>query len=249
MKFIVGIFLPFFLFGTDGGFPSWYYDITITKEKKSAFFKILVPIVKQHQQTIRQDRFFIREFYNNLKAESLFSKDWDEINKLAKKYRIKNIYDEKSFLKRVCAVPTSLVLAQAAIESGWGSSRFVKEANNIFGHWTYGKKGLIPSARSEGKTHKIRIFDTLEDSVAAYMLNLNRHDAYKDFRNLRFISIKSKNHFGGFEAADTMTHYSAIGEEYNKQLKAIIRQNNLLRYDENHKGHYKDFLLSKISAR
>jgi len=249
MKFFLTLLLPLFAFAANTGFPDWYYEISGTKEKKSAFFKILVPIVKKNQQKIREDRFFIREFYNSVDTDGLESKDWEKINELAKIYRIKNIYDKKSFLKRVCAVPTSLVLAQAAMESGWGSSRFVKEANNIFGHWTYGEKGLVPNQRGDGKKHKIRIFDSLEDSVSAYMLNLNRHDAYSEFRNLRFMSIKSKNHFGGFEAADTMTHYSAMGVEYNKQLKNIISQNDLLRYDENHKNHYKDFLLSNRNAK
>jgi len=249
MKLFIALFLPLILFGVEKKFPDWYYEISTSKEKKSAFFKILVPIVKENQERIRKERFFIKNFFNNLKVEKPQSKDLEKINKLAKRYRIKNIYDENSFLKRVCAIPTSLVLAQAAMESGWGSSRFVKEANNIFGHWTYSEKGLIPSQRGDGKTHKIRIFDSLEDSVAAYMLNLNRHGAYAEFRNLRYLSIKSKNYFGGFEAADTMTHYSAIGKEYNTQLKNIITQNNLLRYDEDHRGHYKDFLLSRIRER
>jgi len=249
MRVLFLIFFPFLLFAIEGGFPDWYYEIGDTKKKKSAFFRILIPIVQENQKKIRKDRIFVREFYAKMLNSELQSHDWKEINRLAKIYRIKNIYDQRSFIKRVCAVPTSLVLAQAAIESGWGESRFVKIANNIFGHWTFGEKGIIPEGREEGKRHKIRIFDSLEKSVAAYMLNLNRHNAYKEFRDLRYISIKSKNHFGGFEAADTMTHYSAIGEEYNEQLKRIIVQNDLLKYDEKHEEHYSDFLLSRTNAR
>ncbi len=78
-----------------------------------------------------------------------------------------------------------LALVQGAIESGWGKSRFVREANNIFGHWTWGEVGLIPLGREEGKTHKIRIFRTMQSSVDAYILNLNRHYAYKSFRKAR----------------------------------------------------------------
>ena len=249
MKLFITLLLPLSLFAGEKNFPSWYYEISTSKEKKSAFFKVLVPIVKESQERIREERFFIKSFFKDLKDETVKSEDLEKISKLAKRYRIKNIYDKKNFLKRVCAIPTSLVLAQAAMESGWGSSRFVKEANNIFGHWTYGEKGLIPSQRGDGKTHKIRIFDSLEDSVTAYMLNLNRHGAYEEFRNLRHLSIKSKNYFGGFEASDTMTQYSAMGAEYCTQLKNIITQNNLLRYDEDHKGHYIDFLLSNINAK
>jgi len=249
MKFFIPLFLPLALFAVEKNFPAWYYEISTSKEKKSAFFKILVPIVKESQERIREERSFVKSFFNDLKEKTPKSEDLEKISKLAKRYRIKNIYNQENFLKRVCAIPASLVLAQAAMESGWGSSRFVKEANNIFGHWTYGEKGLIPAQRGNGKTHKIRIFDSLEESVVAYMLNLNRHSAYKEFRDLRYLSIKEKNHFGGFEAAGTMTNYSAIGAEYNTQLKNIISQNSLLGYDEAHRGHYRDFLLSNSNAK
>jgi len=249
MKLFIALLLPLILFGIETKFPDWYYELSTSKEKKSAFFKILIPIIKKNQEHIKQDRSFIKSFFNNLKLKKMKSKDLEKINKLAKRYHIKNIYNQKRFLKRVFSIPTSLVLAQAAIESGWGSSRFVKEANNIFGHWTYGKEGLIPTQRDNGKTHKIKIFDSLEDSVAAYMLNLNRNSAYEEFRNLRYLCIKSKNNFDGFEAADTMHNYSAIGAEYNSRLKNIISQNNLLRYDEEYKNYLKDFFLSNSSAK
>jgi len=106
--------------------------------------------------------------------------------KLSKKYKIKNLFDKYEYLLKIDKVPESLALTQAAIESAWGKSRFAKYANNIFGQWTYNAKGLVPEHRSEGKTHKVKIFPSLQASVNAYITNLNRNRAYNDFRFRRY---------------------------------------------------------------
>ena len=123
------------------------------------------------------------------------------------------------------------MLAQAAVESAWGQSRFVSLANNIFGEWTYGKKGIIPENRPEGMHHKIRIFDDLEDSIAAFMLNLNRHRAYHEFRDLRAQYRAKKERFTGLLGSQTMENYSGIGKEYNALLIRTIEVNKWSQYD------------------
>ena len=102
------------------------------------------------------------------------SSEYKKLKELQIKYKVQDIYDYETFLKRVDVIPPSLAIAQAAVESAWGKSRFIKIANNIFGHWTYNPEiGIVPLDRIEGKQHLIRVFKTLQDSISAYMLNLS----------------------------------------------------------------------------
>ena len=110
---------------------------------------------------------------SNCFSQVIVSTDDDEISEVAKKYRIKNINDKKEFLIKVNTIPVSLVLAQAALESGWGKSRFVRKANNIFGHWSYSGDGLIPLRRDAKAKHRIKIFKSLQDAIKAYLRNIN----------------------------------------------------------------------------
>jgi len=127
-----------------------------------------------------------------------------------------------------------MALAQAAVESGWGKSRFIKEANNIFGHWTYNPSiGMMPLHRDEDATHFIRIFKTLQDSISAYMLNLNRNRAYKEFQDVRFKQREEGQKPDGLKLSQTMMNYSGIGHNYLEILHNVISTNKLLEYDKN----------------
>jgi len=162
------------------------------------------------------------------KSKEIFNKsffEWSKqdiifLAKTAKRYKINSIYNKKEFLKRVNMIPKNLVLAQAAIESGWGKSRFVKEANNIFGQWTFSNFGLVPNDRDKDKKHKLRVFKNLSSSIRAYMKNLNSNRAYKEFREAR--SVK-KDHFDAFEAAKHLKRYSQLKDEYVKILTKTIK--------------------------
>ena len=220
------------LFAT--GFPEYYYEIKEKKRQHEEFGKILMPFIKKANKTILTDREFVKSFFNKALTKGLRDVSLGELKRLVrlkKRYRIKNLYDRKSYLERIDKIPISLAIAQAAVESGWGTSRFVKLANNIFGHWTWGDKGIIPLNREEGKTHKIRIFDSLSDSVEAYMLNLNRHNAYQEFRKQREFFRKTNKKFNGLEAAKTMLYYSELREKYVEMLQDSMRKNNFLYYD------------------
>lgn len=216
------------------GFPQYYYEIKNTNKQKKEFVKILEPLLQRANEVVKMERISVEAFFAKAYAQNfrnLQADDFHVMIKIAKKYRIKKLFQKSEFLSRVDIVPISLGLTQGALESGWGKSRFVREANNIFGHWTWGEVGLVPSDREEGKTHKIRIFNSLQASANAYVLNLNRNYAYKEFRTLRTQYRKEKKKFTGLEAALTMVNYSELDDEYIKILQSMMEKNSFLQFD------------------
>lgn len=213
------------------GFPQEYYKLHGQKAK-DYFFNFLEKKVEIENLKILKERDFILSL-DGKKDLSETSKEYKELERLQKKYKVKNIYDYKTFLTRVDIIPTSLAIAQAATESAWGKSRFIRQANNIFGHWTYDKKiGMVPLRREAGKKHMVRIFPNLESSIAVYMRNLNRTGAYKSFRTNRAKMRKDGKFINGYILSEDMTKYSAIGYEYVKILKSIIRKYKLTELDK-----------------
>ncbi len=230
MKKIIGFLLVINLYGA---FPSWYYNIKETSKQKKAFVEILLPLIKEENKKILNLRKKIIEIFSD-PYFLLDKKKVEFLAKVAKKYKIKNITDKEEFLKKIDTIPPSLALAQAAIESGWGKSRFVKEANNIFGHWIYSNKGIKPKSKYDHIKidYSIRIFPTLEDSLAAYMLNLNRNRAYRKFREKRWKYKEENKTFTGLEAAETMKNYSQLKEKYVTLLKKMIISNHWDKFDK-----------------
>ena len=218
------------------GFSKDYYKISDPKVKKTAFVNIMLPKIKKAEKQVLSDRAFIKKFFHKyLFTYSLKARyDMERLIKISKRYRIKHMYNEAEYLEKIDVIPVSLVLAQAAVESAWGESRFVKEGNNLFGEWTWGKKGIIPEGRDENATHKLRIFETLDASIARYMLNLNRHRSYTEFRMLRAHKRSLGETFTGIEAAKTMTNYSQMREKYAKLLIKVIKGNGFQGYEHSH---------------
>ena len=228
-KLITGVLLAQALLFADvlKTFPKEYYNIKRSEKQKEKFVEILYPLILKEEEKIRKERQFVKSFFTKFQSVGIVTPN--EVKKLeaiAKKYRIKSLYDKEEYLKRVDTIPVSMVLAQAAIESNWGKSRFAREANNLFGEWTWGKKGIIPKNRPEGKRYKIRIFDSLEDSIASYMRNLNRHWAYKEFREARYLAKQMGKPFGGFVASSYLTRYSQLGEKYTMIIKKTIDEHD-----------------------
>ena len=212
-------------------FPKSYYKQNISKQKQ-IFFKFFSEEIELENRKILEERAFI-ESLNKNKNLDISSDEYKRLKKLQVKYKVQTIYDYSRFLERVDILPPSLALAQAATESGWGKSRFFKKANNIFGHWTYNPKiGMKPLRRLSGKKHFIRIFPSLQDSIAAYMLNLNRTGAYYEFRLKRKQQRTTNNFINGMKLSATMSKYSGIGHNYIKILKSIIRKNKLVTFDK-----------------
>ena len=225
------VIIFFILLNTYAAFPSWYYKINNIKKQKQAFVEILLPIIQIENQKIKKLRKKIIDIFND-PFYLLNEKKIAFLLQIAKKYKIKNLNKEE-FLKKIDIIPPSLALAQAALESGWGKSRFVKEANNIFGHWIYSNKGLKPKSKYKHITidYSIRIFPSLEASIRAYMKNLNTNLAYKNFRKLRYSYSKEFKKFNGLIASDTMINYSQKKREYVKLLKTLIKIYNWQKYD------------------
>jgi len=227
------------------GFPESYYEIKSTKSQKQAFINILKPLIDKSNKKILEERSFVQKFFlqaMNNSFRNMNPNDLKKLQRLSKKYRIRYLFNKTKYLKRIDIIPAPLALAQGAIESGWGKSRFVRAANNIFGHWTWGEVGIIPLGREEGKTHKIRIFTNLQSSVNEYMLNLNRHSAYQELRDKRYQKRLQGKEITAFEAADTMINYSGLGEKYIEILYKMMKEHNLLY----HNASSKKLVTSKV---
>ncbi|MEA1914031.1 MAG: glucosaminidase domain-containing protein [Campylobacterota bacterium] len=214
------------------GLPKSYYKINDTKQKTTAFFNHLYPMIVLSNNKILKERAFVESYFkNNTLKDTINSNDHAKILKLAKKYKIKQTNNLKEYLDKINTVPPSMALAQSAVESNWGKSRFTKQANNIFGVWTYKGKGLVPLRRKAGEKHKIKIYNSLQGSLEGYMNLLNKGTAYKKFRRVRKAQEQSKGELTGLALSQTMIHYSGIGEKYLKILRSLIRKYDLKRFD------------------
>lgn len=233
LLFIVVLFFSqALLYGA--GLPSAYYQMDDNTKQKEEFIRYMKGLVDKSNEEIRKDREFITGFFTKAVPDAFRGLNQQNVGyliALRNKYGVENLFDRDEYYKRIDVVPVSLAIAQAALESGWGKSRFAREANNLFGHWTYSGVGLMPQNRLPGKTHMIRIFSSLQKSVNGYMLNLNTNIAYEDFRNRRLKARNEGKNYTGMEAAKTMIHYSELKGEYIKMVQEMIEQNNLAIYD------------------
>jgi Bax protein len=201
--------------------------------KKTVFFQTMLPLILQENERILADRHRLIR----LKAElalggRLAARDRLWLAVLSERYKVK---DENlaTLLRRVDVIPPSLAMAQAAEESGWGTSRFAQAGNAIYGQWTTADgEGLIPEERPEGMDHKVRAFDNLEQSVAAYMRNLNTHRAYRTLRHERGQLRLSGAALDGLALAPSLTKYSERGGEYVDSVRTIIDVNGLRALDD-----------------
>lgn len=216
------------------GLPSEYYVIKDIKKSKKYFFEYLYTLIKNENLNILQERNLVLTLLNsNILTIDMNSPTFAKLLEIKKKYRIKKLFSKEEYLSKIDFVPPSMALAQAAVESGWGKSRFIKEANNIFGHWTYNPKiGMMPEQRDEDATHFIRIFKNLQHSISAYMLNLNRNRAYKEFQVKREQEREKSNELNGLTLSQTMLNYSGIGHDYLGILRNVITKNKLEAYDK-----------------
>ncbi len=201
--------------------------------KKTVFFQTMLPLILQENERILADRHrLIRLKAEQALGNPLAARDRLWLAVLADRYKVK---DEKldKLLSRVDVIPPSLAMAQAAEESGWGTSRFAQHGNAIFGQWTTADgEGLIPEDRPEGMDHKVRAFDNLQQSVAAYMRNLNTHRAYASLRRERAKLRQRGDALDGKALAGTLTKYSERGQEYVDSVRTIIDANGLRALDD-----------------
>jgi Bax protein len=219
--------------------PADWPDITSEVKRKSGFFRTVLPLVLIANDRIADDRARVLELKQALDGgDELGHSDHTWLNELAARY---GIHMDKSthpsttvdkLLPRVDGIPPSLALAQAAIESGWGRSRFALEGNALFGQWTFDGDGMKPLLAPEDSTHSVASFDSLLESVEAYMLNLNSQGAYADLRKIRAAQRAQGHVADGLTLASTLMHYSQEGAAYPAKLSSIIRSNKLSALDQ-----------------
>jgi len=204
------------------------------KEKKRIFFLSLLPMVLMANEEIAYKRSRLKSIIESHERGALVTesdREWAE--NLASDYRLSGDPLEQPELKirllrRVDIIPPSLVLAQAANESGWGTSRFAQAANNIFGEWTFiPGTGLVPRDRPEGAKYEVRKFDTLYQSLNSYMRNLNTHRAYRPLRSIRAGMRENGRTPSGVALARGLEKYSSRSEAYVNDIQQMIRQNDL----------------------
>lgn len=203
-------------------------SVSHTPDKKRDFIRMMLPMILATNEAVAQDRAQVIALQKQILAgedvpverQAWLEDQFAEYNA--------DSGDFETLLTRLDTIPPSLVLAQAAIESGWGSSRFAREGNALFGQWTTAEhRGIVPAARDEGKTHKIRAFDTPAESVESYFRNLNTHRAYKALRAVRAKGPGADS----MRLADTLIAYSEKGQDYVDLLKSVIRINALKDFD------------------
>ncbi|WND02565.1 glucosaminidase domain-containing protein [Temperatibacter marinus] len=209
--------------------------------KKDLFVKTMLPLILRANELIVEDRMKLIAMDKKLhKGGKLSKREIRWITPLFKKYRVKykptkditHLHIESLFIK-MDIIPPSLALAQAAIESGWGTSYFSQNYQALFGQWTWNAKdkGVVPANRPDGMTHRIRAFDFLLDSVISYMTNLNRHNAYQGLRDRRIELKKHSLPITGPGLAPALEKYSEKGERYVTDLLNIISYNKFTKYD------------------
>ena len=205
-------------------------------DKKRIFFRLIAPIVLRINELILEDRVRAKELTERLAhGQSVTPDDRAWLTELAVKYKVlestSRRLDSDAFIEllmRVDVVPPSLALAQAASESGWGTSRFAAQGNSLFGQWSWGK-GLKPAEQrtSEFGDQRIAAFDSTAQAAYSYALNLNTEHGYRELRLKRADLRRQKLRISGTVLAETLLHYSERGQAYVDDLKALIRENRL----------------------
>ena len=204
-------------------FPKDLDEIKDTKLKKETFIKIVLPLVVAENDKILDDKIKLKRIMSK-KMTSDKEKSWLRLK--LREYKVKNS-DITELDKRMDIIPVSIALAQAAKESGWGTSRFALEGNAIFGQWTWTGQGIEPLNKGKNENHKILRFPILRASVKAYKNNLNTHKGYAEFREKRYTYRKRNKSIKGLNLTDTLDRYAQTGKEYTDILEQIIKQNDL----------------------
>jgi Bax protein len=208
-----------------------------TAEKKAAFFDFLLPQVRAVNAAIAADRRRLLRVRDELArdgAAGVFDGHW--LRGLAEDYELEpparpDAAFAEQLLRRVDVIAPSLVLAQAANESAWGTSRFARHGNNLFGMRTWDGEGLVPHHRAAGKTFKVAVYDSVRDSLTDYVHNLNTNERYRHLRQIRADLRRHGQPVTGLALANGLRAYSKLGDDYIGNIQDLIRSNRLERDD------------------
>lgn len=247
MKFIckkiyfICIFYPLFLIPEVIQFPENFNSLPKGEQRKKEFVAILLPMIESENKRIAQERQYVLEFFQESFLQHIQQKlqnnQYKQIVAIAQRYRINRLLNYNEYLKRIDIIPPSLALAQAALESGWGISVYSKKYNNLFGEYTM--HSYVPARKIRGNKRRIRVFNSLRQSIRAYMWNLNTHYAYSHFREERFNAHSKGGGYSGLEALSYLLAYSEIREQYAQKVAILMSENSFLELDisffrENH---------------
>ena len=198
-----------------------------TKKKRDLFIKIVLPLILNENDKIIEDR---KKLFEILGKDFNTAGERVWLKRRFKEYKIDD-QDLSKLKMRMDVIPVSIGLAQAANESGWGTSRFALEGNALFGQWTWSKKGITPKEQDSNSSHKILQFQILKASVRAYKNNLNTHNAYKEFREVRAKLRYEGKTIVGLDLTKYLESYASIGKKYVAILEDIIKKNSLTDFD------------------
>jgi Bax protein len=197
------------------------------RDKKEAFFGYLSPLADAANAKVLS----LRQQLERINPKDITQQQVNHLKILSKTYRIKAIHPDQQLellLYKVNMIPKSLILAQAANESAWGTSRFALHGNNLFGQWCFRAGcGLVPAKRNSGSNHEVRRFDTPRQSVDAYIANLNTHPSYSKLRQIRQCLINHNEIMTGRALVVGLNHYSSRGLEYIDEIRKLIKTNQL----------------------
>ena len=199
-----------------------------TNKKRELFIKIILPLILSENNKIIEDR---KRLFKVLAKNFNTAGERVWLKRRFKEYKIDD-GDLSKLKMRMDIIPVSVALAQAANESGWGTSRFALEGNALFGQWTWSKKGISPKNKDPNKTHKILQFQVLKASVRAYKNNLNTHNAYSEFREARAQLRQRKEEILGLKLTKYLKNYASIGDKYVEIIESIITRNSLEDFDK-----------------
>tara|TARA_B100000287_G_scaffold182275_1_gene172389 strand:+ start:285 stop:1412 length:1128 start_codon:yes stop_codon:yes gene_type:complete len=208
--------------------PSEIKSIENSRERKELFIQIILPLILEENKKIKLERKTLFSILNK-NSNTVEEKNW--LKSKFKQYGVSN-KDLATLKIRMDEVPVSLAIAQAAKETGWGTSRFAQEGNALFGQWTYGGEGIKPAGSDADDTHKVMKFKILKASVRAYQRNLNTHKSYKEFRKVRAIQRDVFGTLNSLELVNYLDKYAETGKDYIVILKKIIEQNKLKDFDD-----------------
>ena len=204
-------------------------------ERKAEFFAFMRPLLESQNEQVLKDRSRLLEMHGQQQL-GFFERRW--LEDLAARYDIATEDEDGSrrdhetliarLLPRVDVVPVSLGLAQAAKESGWGTSRFARQGNNYFGEWCFTEGcGIVPGARAAGRTHEVEAFASPADSVASYLQNINTHRSYKSFRDARKVQRDQQVPLSSMRLAEELSRYSERRDAYVREIQQLIISNRL----------------------
>jgi len=208
--------------------PEEMKAIENTKKRKELFIQIILPLIIKENNNIRLER---KKLFNVLNKSRNTSSEKKWLEQKFKQYGVIN-KDLLTLKIRMDEIPASMAIAQAAKETGWGTSRFALEGNALFGQWTWSGEGIKPAGADEDTTHKVMKFKVLQASVKAYHRNLNTHSSYREFRSVRAELRDKGKALDGIILSDYLDKYAATGKEYIRILQKIIKQNQLTDFDD-----------------